>query len=95
MIPSESTSLTSLVPDTHGFTVFTSSIPNVWTGMDHLAIMWCDQFRKALVKAVFDVTDVRRSAQTKPQAERIKAIRKRLLTGMEPVVQKSIKDQGK
>jgi glycosylphosphatidylinositol deacylase len=94
MIPSESTSLTSLVPDTHGFTVFTSSIPNVWTGMDHLAIMWCDQFRKALVKAVFDVTDVRRSAQTKPQAERIKAIRKRLLTGMEPVVQKSIKDQG-
>ena len=95
MIPSESTSLTSLVPDTHGFTVFTSSIPNVWTGMDHLAIMWCDQFRKALVKAVFDVTDVRRSAQTKPQAERIKAIRKRLLTGMEPVVQKTIKDQGK
>lgn len=93
MIPSESTSLTSLVPDTHGFTVFTSSIPNVWTGMDHLAIMWCDQFRKALVKAIFDVTDVRRSAQTKPQAQRIKAIRKRLLTGMEPVVQKSIGDQ--
>jgi pimeloyl-ACP methyl ester carboxylesterase len=95
MIPSESTSLTSLVPDTHGFTVFTSSIPNVWTGMDHLAIMWCDQFRKALVKAVFDVVDVRRSAQTKPQAQRIKAIRKRLLTGMEPVVQKSIRESGK
>jgi pimeloyl-ACP methyl ester carboxylesterase len=95
MIPSESTSLTSLVPDTHGFTVFTSSIPNVWTGMDHLAIMWCDQFRKALVKAVFDVVDVKRSAQTKPQAQRIKAIRKRLLTGMEPVVQKSIRESGK
>ena len=94
MIPSESTSLTSLVPDTHGFTVFTSSIPNVWTGMDHLAIMWCDQFRKALVKAVFDIVDVRRPAQTKPQAQRIKAIRKRLLTGMEPVVQKSIREQG-
>lgn len=94
MIPSESTSLTSLVPDTHGFTVFTSSIPNVWTGMDHLAIMWCNQFRKALVKAIFDVTDVRRPAQTKPQAQRIKAIRKRLLTGMEPVVQKSIREQG-
>jgi glycosylphosphatidylinositol deacylase len=40
------------------------------------------------------VVDVRRSAQTKPQAQRIKAIRKRLLTGMEPVVQKSIKESG-
>jgi GPI inositol-deacylase len=89
MIPSEYSSLTSLVPDTHGFTVFTSAIPCVWTGMDHLAIMWCDQFRKALVKAIFDVADVRRPSQTLPQSERIKALRKRLLTGMESVVEKA------
>lgn len=90
MIPSEYTSLTSLVPDTHGFTVFTSSIPKVWTGMDHLAIMWCDQFRKALVRSIFDVLDVRRPSQTRPQPERIRAMRKRLLTGMEPVVEKAM-----
>lgn len=90
MIPSEYTSLTSLVPDTHGFTVFTSSIPSVWTGMDHLAIMWCDQFRKALVRAIFDVLDVRRPSQTRAQPERIRALRKRLLTGMEPVVEKAL-----
>ncbi|KAF2771832.1 PGAP1-domain-containing protein [Teratosphaeria nubilosa] len=89
MIPSEYSSLTSLVPNTHGFTVFTSAIPCVWTGMDHLAIMWCDQFRKALVKAIFDVADVRRPSQTLPQSQRIKALRKRLLTGMESVVQKA------
>ncbi|USW53309.1 Putative GPI inositol-deacylase PGAP1, alpha/Beta hydrolase [Septoria linicola] len=93
MIPSEYTSLTSLVPDTHGFTVFTSSIPNVWTGMDHLAIMWCDQFRKALVKAIYDVVDVRRPAQTRPRPERIQALRKRLLTGIEPVVEKGLLEQ--
>jgi glycosylphosphatidylinositol deacylase len=93
MIPSEYTSLTSLVPDTHGFTVFTSSIPNVWTGMDHLAIMWCDQFRKALVRAIFDVLDVRRPSQTRSQPERIRALRKRLLTGMEPVVEKALLDE--
>ncbi|KAF2479566.1 PGAP1-like protein-domain-containing protein [Neohortaea acidophila] len=86
MIPSEYSSITSLVPDTHGFTVFTSSIPNVWTGMDHLAIMWCDQFRKALVKALFDVVDVRRPAQTGAQPDRVAALRRRLLTGMERVV---------
>ncbi|KAK3112947.1 GPI inositol deacylase [Teratosphaeriaceae sp. CCFEE 6253] len=89
MIPSEYSSLTSLVPDTHGFTVFTSAIPRVWTGMDHLAIMWCDQFRKALVKAIFDVADVRRSSQTLAQTERIEALRRRLLTGMESVVEKA------
>ncbi|SMR62901.1 unnamed protein product [Zymoseptoria tritici ST99CH_3D1] len=90
MIPSEYTSLTSLVPDTHGFTVFTSSIPRVWTGMDHLAIMWCDQLRQALVRAIFDVLDVRRPSQTRPQLERVRAMRKRLLTGMEPVVEKAL-----
>ena len=89
MIASEYSSLTSLVPDTHGFTVFTSSIPNVWTGMDHLAIMWCNQFRKALVKAIFDVVDAKRSSQTRAQPERIAALRRRLLTGMEPVVEKN------
>ncbi|KAF2161178.1 hypothetical protein M409DRAFT_70008 [Zasmidium cellare ATCC 36951] len=93
MIPSEYTSLTSLVPDTHGFTVFTSSIPNVWTGMDHLAIMWCDQFRKALVRAMFDVVDVRRPSQTRGRPERIRAFRRRLLTGMEPVVEKGLLDE--
>ena len=95
MIPSEYSSLTSLVPDTHGFTVFTSSIPNVWTGMDHLAIMWCNQFRKALVQAIFDVVDARRSFQTRAQPERVAALRRRLLTGMESVVQKSALHQGK
>jgi hypothetical protein len=89
MIPSEYTSLTSLVPDTHGFTVFTSSIPNVWTAADHLAIMWCDQVRKALVRAIFDVIDARRPTQTRARPERIQALRKRLLTGMEPVVAKT------
>ena len=93
MIPSEYTSLTSLVPDTHGFTVFTSSIPDVWTGMDHLAIMWCDQFRKALVKAIYDVIDVRRPSQTRAQPERIRALRRRLLTGIEPVVEKGLLEQ--
>jgi pimeloyl-ACP methyl ester carboxylesterase len=93
MIPSEYSSLTSLVPDTHGFTVFTSSIPNVWTGMDHLAIMWCNQFRQALVRAIFDVVNAKRSSQTREQPERVAALRRRLLTGMEPVVEKAAIEQ--
>ena len=93
IVPNDYATLDSLVPSTHGFTVFTSSIPHVWTGMDHLAIMWCDQFRKAVVRAVFDVVDVQRPSQTRSRAERIHAFRKHFLTGLEPVIEKQLPAQ--
>ena len=92
-MPSDYASLASLVPDTHGFTVFTSSIPEVWTGSDHLSITWCDQFRKVLVRAIMDVVDVNRPGQTKPRAHRMNVFKKRLLTGMERVAERSLPDQ--
>lgn len=93
VVPSDYATLESLVPETHGFTVFTSSIPRVWTGMDHLAIMWCDQFRKAVIRALFDVVDVQRPSQTRSRAERINAFRKHFLTGLEPVIEKQLPAQ--
>ncbi|KAK5141430.1 GPI inositol deacylase, partial [Oleoguttula sp. CCFEE 6159] len=90
VVPSDYSSLASLVPETHGFTVFTSSIPNVWTGMDHLAIMWCDQLRKVVVKALYDVVDVGRPSQTRPRAERMRSFKKWFLTGMEEVAEKTL-----
>lgn len=90
VVPSDYASVESLVPDTHGFTVFTTSIPNVWTSMDHAAILWCDQFRKSLVKAIFDVVDVSRAAQTKPRADRMRVFKKWFLTGMEEVAEKTV-----
>jgi GPI inositol-deacylase len=89
VVPSDYSSLASLVPETHGFTVFTSTIPDVWTGSDHLCILWCDQLRKAIVKSLFDVVDIRRSGQTKPRAERMRLFRKRFLTGMEDFSEKA------
>lgn len=93
VVPSDYSSLESLVPDTHGFTVFTSSVPEVWTGMDHQAILWCDQFRKVVARSLYDVIDVHRPAQTKPRAERMRAFKKRYLTGMESVAEKSLSHQ--
>ena len=83
MIPSDYTSVASLVPESHGFTVFTSTIPNLWSSMDHLAITWCDQFRKVLIRSLFEVIDIRRAAQTKSRTERMRVFRKWLLTGLE------------
>ena len=64
MVPSDYASLESLVPETHGFTVFTTTVPTVWTGMDHQAILWCDQFRKVVIKSLYDVVDVNRDRKS-------------------------------
>ncbi|PHH58877.1 hypothetical protein CDD81_4183 [Ophiocordyceps australis] len=83
VVPSDYASLESIVPETHGFTVFTTGIPTVWTSMDHQAILWCDQFRKVVARALHDIVDVHRASQTKPRADRMRLLRRRLLPGTE------------
>lgn len=90
VIPSDYSSLSSLVPATHGFTVFTSSIPNMWTGADHIQTTWCVQLMKATVRSIFETLDVHRPGQTKPRAERMRIFKKWFLTGMESVAEKSL-----
>ncbi|RYP66072.1 hypothetical protein DL769_006134 [Monosporascus sp. CRB-8-3] len=90
VVPSDYASLESIVPDTHGFTVFTSTIPNVWTSMDHQAITWCDQFRKVIARALYEIVDISRASQTKPRAERMEVFKKWFLTGLENVAEKRV-----
>ncbi|CAK7222392.1 GPI inositol deacylase [Sporothrix curviconia] len=90
VVPSDYANLESLVPDTHGFTVFTTTIPNVWTSMDHQAILWCDQFRKVISRALYDIVDVHRATQTKPRAERMRVFKKHFLTGMESIAERDV-----
>ncbi|PWW73119.1 PGAP1-domain-containing protein [Tuber magnatum] len=94
IVPSDYASISSLVPDTHGFTVFTSSIPNVWVGVDHLAILWCDQLMKVVARSMLDIVDVKRPGQTKPRAERMRIFKKWYLTGMEPIAEKTLPHKG-
>ncbi|KAI0625412.1 PGAP1 multi-domain protein [Pyrenophora tritici-repentis] len=89
-ISSDYASIESLVPETHGFTVFSTSMPNVWTGIDHLAITWCDQHRKAVVRALYDVIDVSRATQTVPRAERMRGFKRWFLTGLEDIAEKTL-----
>lgn len=83
IVASDYATLASLVPAKNGFTVFTSTIPHVWTGMDHLAMVWCDQLRKSVVRSLYDVIDARRPPQTRSRGERMSSFRKWLLTGLE------------
>lgn len=93
VVPSDYASIESIVPETHGFTVFTTTMSNVWTSMDHQAILWCDQFRKAITRALYDVIDANRASQTKPRTERIKQFKKWFLTGLEADAEKSLPSQ--
>lgn len=90
VVPSDFASLESLVPSTHGFTVFTSGIPNVWTGADHIQTTWCVQLMKPIVRSMFSILDAHRPGQTKPRAERMRIFRRWYLTGMEDVVEKTL-----
>ena len=90
VVASDFASLESLVPSTHGFTVFTSGIPDVWTGADHLQMTWCVQLMKPVVRSIFKVLDVHRPGQTRPRAERMRIFKRSLLTGMEDVVEKTL-----
>ena len=90
VVPSDFASLESVVPNTHGFTVFTSGIPNVWTGTDHIQTTWCVQLMKPIVRSLFDSLDVHRPSQTKPRAERMRIFKKWYLTGMEEVAERTL-----
>ncbi len=90
VVPSDFASLESVMPNTHGFTVFTSGIPNVWTGTDHIQTTWCVQLMKPIVRSLFDCLDVHRPSQTKPRAERMRIFKKWYLPGMEKVAEKTL-----
>lgn len=93
VVPSDYASIESIVPETHGFTVFTTTMSNVWTSMDHQAILWCDQFRKVITRALYDVVDANRASQTKPRTERMRQFKKWFLTGLEADAEKSLPSQ--
>ncbi|KAL8711985.1 MAG: hypothetical protein Q9220_003681 [cf. Caloplaca sp. 1 TL-2023] len=90
VVPSDYAALTSLVPSTHGFTVFTSSIPNMWTGADHIQTTWCVQLVRPIARSIFDALDVHRPSQTKPRAERMRVFKRWYLTGIEDTAERTL-----
>ncbi|CEI99970.1 hypothetical protein RMCBS344292_14042 [Rhizopus microsporus] len=83
---SDSTNIESIIPATHGFTVFSTAVPNVWTAADHVSILTCNQLVKVISKALLDITDIRRAPQTKPLEDRMRALRQAFLGSPEDKV---------
>lgn len=59
-----------------GLTAFTTSIPQVWTTCDHMAILWCNQLVKRVSKALVEVTNKNDISGTRPFDDRIQIFQK-------------------
>ncbi|KAF9547374.1 GPI inositol deacylase [Mortierella hygrophila] len=83
VVSGDSGNIHNIVPQSNGFTVFTSSIPHAWVGSDHLSILWCNQIAAVIGKALIDVVDARYAQQVKPLEERMNIFKNRFLTGID------------
>ncbi|KAI9257366.1 PGAP1-like protein-domain-containing protein [Phascolomyces articulosus] len=83
IVCSDSANVGAFLPTSNGFTVFTTAIPNVWTGTDHLSIYSCKQLVRVLAKSMLDIVDTRRPAQTKPLQDRMAVMKKAFLSGLD------------
>ena len=43
-------------PDNGTFAVFTTGMEGVWTGVDHQAMVWCDQVRRVVATTLLDMS---------------------------------------
>lgn len=82
-LPADYTTLGFVVPPSHGFTVFTTGMPHVWTTIDHLAIVWCAQLRRSISRTLLEIADKTLPQRTISMAQRMSTFRKYFLSGFE------------
>lgn len=83
ILPADYTTLGFLVPPSNGLTVYTTGIPGVWTPMDHLAIVWCRQLRRSILKALLEIVDFSSPHRVYPLERRMAVFKQNLLSGFE------------
>lgn len=83
MVSSDYTDLSSILPPSNGFSVITTSIPTLYSPVDHLAMMWCDQLRQQVISALIQCTDSGRRDRARPLSDRLAVFQGHLLSGLE------------
>ncbi|KAF9909207.1 GPI inositol deacylase [Linnemannia zychae] len=94
VVSGDSGNIHNIVPQSNGFTVFTSSIPHAWVGSDHLSILWCNQIAAVIGKTLIEVVDARYAQQVKPLEERMAIFRNRFLTGIDDSIEEQSNPKG-
>lgn len=85
VLPADYTALGFLVPPTNGFTVYTTGIPDVWTSMDHLAIVWCCQLRRRILRALMEIIDSNSPQRTYLLEKRMSVFSDLIFSGFENI----------
>lgn len=83
MLPADYTTLSYLVPPSNGFSVHTTEIPEVWTPIDHLAVVWCSQLRRRVALALLQIVYSKSPTKTISLTERMNVFRQMFLSGFE------------
>lgn len=83
VLPADYTTLGYLVPPTNGFTVYTTGIPEVWTPIDHLAIVWCGQLRRKVSFLLLSIANEKSPHKTYDLSKRMMIMKSILLSGFE------------
>ncbi|CCG81487.1 GPI inositol-deacylase [Taphrina deformans PYCC 5710] len=83
IVASDYSSVRMFAPVSNAFTVFTSTIPDVWISADHQAILWCDQFRKVVARALLECVDARMATQTSGLAHRMDTFSRHFLSQLD------------
>ena len=83
VLPADYAAVQDLIPLKNGFTSYTTTIPGVWTPIDHLAIVWCKQLRLVISRLILEMTDSTVPSKTKSLEDRINISQKLLLSGFE------------
>lgn len=83
MLPADYTAVEDFLPIKNGFNTYSTTIPGVWTPIDHLAVVWCDQLRTKVAKLLLEIVDRTRADKVRPLAQRMAISRELLLSGLE------------
>lgn len=67
--PDENSPLTNDI-DSGTISVFTTGLQGAWTGVEHQAIVWCDQVRSKIATALLDIGAAMRSSPSNPRLQR-------------------------
>ena len=83
VLPADYAAVHDIIPLQNGFTTYTTTIPGVWTPIDHLAVVWCKQLRLVLAKLLLEIVDNRSPYKTHSLHDRINVAQDLLLSGFE------------
>lgn len=83
MVIPEYTSIDSIRNGLNALSAFSYSIPGVWKGIDHLAIVWCAELRDAVTDCLFGISNPYAASRTLSLESRMNVFSDRLRTPLD------------